>query len=500
VPFFLGSRPKPAIGLPYGEIPKQMVPKMFRSHKWAQASLLLDKVKSGEMSEEEYKRVIGWRAANVQIEIEGGGSRGGATGFQGVFRVTEDQAGAKEAVPLPNPKMLMWGTYFGPGTNILNNTADNIGDVLKALDRMEFVVWAGTHMTPAARYADLVLPLADMTLETRNIGGSVYGGFSNITFLPGVVPPQGEAKPDEWVYSELAWRLGVGEQYNRYYKPGDNWDEAWERYLKDEYQRASDELRAEGREVPDWESFTKRALINVDEYHDEPWHGYKDYIAGGKPFQTRSGQIEIFSYAAADESQRGQFQVDDYGRVLDNLPNDWRDLPPLPEYQKMYRGMDHPDVKRFPLFMMTSYPRYRLHSTFWNVPWMRGDCYRHALWISQADAQSRGIRDGDLALARNDKGRAILPAYVTPRLLPGVVVIHHGGWFQPDGQGVDWGCTPNTFITDPESPVTAPLVTNLVQVERYEGPVPDWVRDAHAEWAWSQPPGRSDRSSEPQRK
>jgi len=37
---------------------------------------------------------------------------------------------------------------------------------------------------------------------------------------------------------------------------------------------------------------------------------------------------------------------------------------------------------------------------------------------------------------------------------------------------VDWGCTPNLFLTDPESPVTPGHVSNLVQVKRYEGSVP----------------------------
>ena len=54
-------------------------------------------------------------------------------------------------------------------------------------------------------------------------------------------------------------------------------------------------------------------------------------------------------------------------------------------------------------------------------------------------------------------------------MMPGIVVIHHGGNYEPDKEGVDWGCTPNIFLTDPESPVTAPLVSNLVQVERFDG-------------------------------
>ncbi|MDE3077563.1 MAG: hypothetical protein KGJ86_19250, partial [Chloroflexota bacterium] len=68
----------------------------------------------------------------------------------------------------------------------------------------------------------------------------------------------------------------------------------------------------------------------------------------------------------------------------------------------------------------------------------------------------------------NNNGTAVLTAYVTSRVMPGIVVVHHGGWYQPDKDGVDWGATPNVFLGDSESPVTAPHVTNLVQIERYE--------------------------------
>jgi anaerobic dimethyl sulfoxide reductase subunit A len=465
VPLHLRFRHKPSVMLPYGDIPKKMVPKMYRSHKWAQMVLLLDKVRAGEMSVEEYKKVIGWRAGSLPkrpvSRVWAGGTAAG-----GIADSIEDNGTTQYEDPLPNPKMLLWGTYYGPGTNTLNNNADSTNDQLKALEKMEFVVWAGTQMATMARYADVVLPLAEMTLETRSIQTSGYGGFANYTFLPGVVLPQGEAKDDEWVYSELARRLGIGEQYNRYYKEK-NWEESWERYLQDEYRRVSKGLRKQGVKAPTWKKFTKSCLINVDEAYDEPWHGYKEFIEKEKPLRTRSGKIELYSYIVGDESQRGRLHFDDAGQLIDNLPNDWRDLPAIPAYQPIHRGMDHADVQRFPLFLLTSYPRYRNHSTFWNVPWLKGDCYRHAIWMNVADAQARGIKDGDLARVFNDKGVAAIPAYVTSRILPGVVVIHHGGWYEPDEKGVDWGCTPNIFLTDPESPVTAPSVTNLVQAERY---------------------------------
>ncbi|MBI2088793.1 MAG: molybdopterin-dependent oxidoreductase [Deltaproteobacteria bacterium] len=464
VPLHLRFRDKPSVLMPYGDIPRRMIPKMYRSHKWAQMVLLQDKVRSGEMSVEEYKRKIGWRTGPLPkrplSRVWAGGTAGGA-----IEDTIEDNGTATEET-LPNPKMMLWGTYYGPGTNTLNNNVDSTNDQLKALEKLEFVVWAGTQMASMARHADVIFPLTEMTLEQRTIQTAGYGGFANYTFLPGVVPPQGEARPDDWVYSELARRLGIGEQYNRYYKRG-NWDESWERYLRDEYRSCAKALRKQGVKAPQWRKFTKDCLINVDEAYDEPWHGYKSFIEGGKPLKTRSGKIELYSHIVGDESQRGKLHFDDHGQLIDNLPNDWRDLAPFAAYQPIYRGMDHADVKRFPLMLLSCYPRYRNHTTFWNIPWLRGDCYRHAIWMNAADAQARGIKDGDLVRIHNDKGVGVLPAYVTSRILPGMVVIHHGGNYEPDKDGVDWGCTPNIFFTDMESPVTAPAVTNLVEAERY---------------------------------
>ena len=440
VPFHMGTRAKPARMLPYGDIPRRMVPKMYRSHQWAQAVLLLDQVESGEMTVEEYKARVGWRAP--------------------------------ENLPLPNPKILLAGSTWLHNTRILNNAAMATSDSLAAMERMEFVLYMHSHMSPALYCADLILPVADQCLEDRRIyGGGTpgYGGFVNITWVPGVLEAPGEAKPAHWIFTQIARRLGIGDQYNRYYGEGDDWWESWDRYLNFEYDRMAEQLRSEGAAPPDWAGFKEQSLINVQELNEEPHHGYRYFTEEGKPLKTQTGKIELFNYLLADESARGKFHVDGFNRVIDDMPNDWRDLPPIPAYQPCYRGMEHEDLKRFPLMMLSCYPRYRNHSTFWNVPWLRGDAYRHACWLNVADAQARGIRDGDLVRVHNDKGVGVIPAYVTNRILPGVTVIHHGGWYEPDENGVDWGCTPNIFLTDPESPVTAPHVTNLVEVEKYTG-------------------------------
>ncbi|MDZ4344754.1 MAG: molybdopterin-dependent oxidoreductase, partial [Candidatus Binatia bacterium] len=285
VPLHLRFRNKPSVMLPYGEIPKRMVPKMYRSHKWAQMVLLLDKVNSGEMSLDEYKRVIGWRVGALP---KGPVSRvwSGLTEGTGAASAIEGN-GTNYDDALPNPKMLMWGTYYGSGTNTLNNNADSTNDQLKAMEKIEFVVWAGTQMGPSARFADMVLPLQDTTLETSCINTAGYGGFANYTYLPGVAESPGEAKNDEWVYSELARRLGIGEQYNQYYD-GENWEQAWGEYLEDEYRDLRQKLKKDGVKAPSWKKFKKDCLINVDEAFDEPYHGYRDFIEGGKPLKTKS--------------------------------------------------------------------------------------------------------------------------------------------------------------------------------------------------------------------
>ncbi len=450
VPFKIGTRMKPARMLPYGEIPKVRVPKMYRSHKWAQMVLLKEKVETGELSEQEYKAMIGWRAP--------------------------------EGLPLPSPKMLMGGGTWLHNTTTLNNAADSTNDHIKAADKMEFIVWMHSHMSPALWISDVILPVADQSLEDRKIwgGGSPgYGGFVDVTYVPGVIDPPGEAKPAHWIYTEIARRLGIGELYNTYCSEDGDWWEGWDKYLKYEYDRMVEELQAQGAKTPEWEEFKKNGLINVQELNEKPHHAYSDFIERGKPLQTHTGKIEIYSYAIGDESQRGKLPVDDFGRIVDNLPNDWRDLPPIPAYQPMYRGMDHGDVKSFPLFLLSAYSRYRNHTTFWNVPLLRGDCYRHAAWMNPADAEARGVRDGELVRVFNNKGVAVVPVYVTSRTMPGMIVIHHGGQYTPDADGVDWGCTPNIFFTDPESPVTAPLVSNLVQVEKFTGTVGGTSRVVH---------------------
>ena len=131
--------------------------------------------------------------------------------------------------------------------------------------------------------------------------------------------------------------------------------------------------------------------------------------------------------------------------------------------------MDDPLSEKYPIMLLTSHSRYRIHYVHWINPWLRNHVYRHRVWINSIDAMHRGIRDNDMILVYNDRGKVAMPAYVTNRIMPGVAVIHHGGNYEPDAQGVDRGAAANTLMGgDSDSNFTPARSTNLVQIEKLE--------------------------------
>ncbi|MFC1902178.1 molybdopterin-dependent oxidoreductase [Chloroflexota bacterium] len=419
------------------------VPKLFRSHNWAEAVLLLDKVRGGEISEKDYMKMVGWRA---------------------------DAAYLKDF----NPKFLFWGGGNKPHANNHVVTSCNSSNLqIKAIERMEFIVSMHSILTVSARYADIILPAQDWMWEEKNLTRSAsYGTFECINYCPEVVKPPGEVKAVIWLYTKIAEKLGIDPgKFFQYYTTDENWDDDWEKYHKDGYQNVAEYYKKKGINVPSWEEFTHGKFINCDELDEKPFTGWDEQIREGKPFRTESGKIELYSSYIDNEANRGKGEhYDTLGRLYDNLPADWGDMTPSPTYRAMPRGMDDPLTSKYPLFLLTSHSRYRVHYLFWEHPWLRNHVYRHSVWINAADAKARGIKDNDMIMVYNDRGRVVMPAYVTRRMMPGTVLLHAGGKVILDDSGIDFGGSPSTLLGGEFDSCLAPArATNLVQIEKYAG-------------------------------
>ena len=75
----------------------------------------------------------------------------------------------------------------------------------------------------------------------------------------------------------------------------------------------------------------------------------------------------------------------------------------------------------------------------------------------------------------SDRGEALMAAYVTSRMMPGTAAIHHGAWFQTNGEqaemnqfGQDMRGTPNILLDDAHLPhiLGALIIAGLVNVEK----------------------------------
>ena len=64
----------------------------------------------------------------------------------------------------------------------------------------------------AVRHADIVFPVSTF-LERSDIGGSAYDEY--LTPMRAALPPYGDSRTDFAIFSELAERLGFGDDYSQ---------------------------------------------------------------------------------------------------------------------------------------------------------------------------------------------------------------------------------------------------------------------------------------------
>jgi anaerobic dimethyl sulfoxide reductase subunit A len=313
--------------------------------------------------------------------------------------------------------------------NYLNQTG-NSNKAARALKKLDFLAVNELFMTAQARYADLLLPVtsaAERSDLTRPWPSGPY-----YTFINRALEPLGECKSDFDIVTEVAERLGIKD-----FNP----------YSEDEWLRMFIEKNPEtAAQITDYEKFKREGIHRVK--LQEPFVAFKEQIEDieGNPFPTPSGKIEIYSQRVAD--------------LTTPL------CPPIPKYMSTPEDRNDPLFKKYPLQLITPHPKNRVHSELYLVPWL-SEVEPHRAWINPVDANPRGIGDGDEIYVFNDRGKVAITAWVTERIIPGVICIFEGAWYAPDENGIDRGACANTLTNDAYSGGGASVMnTCLVQVDK----------------------------------
>ncbi len=313
--------------------------------------------------------------------------------------------------------------------NFLNQLG-NTNKAARALRGLEFLIVSELFMTPTARFADILLPVTH-TAERNDLTRPWPSG-PYYTFVNKAVEPLGECKSDLEIACELAQELGFKD-----YNP----------LSEEEWLKAFVEKNPETAEqIKDYDKFRREGIHRVK--LAEPIVAFKEQIEDpeNNPFPTPSGKIEIFSQRVAD---------------LNNPL-----CPPVPKYLSTWEDQNDPLTGKYPLQVLSPHAKNRVHSHLQKVDWLR-EIEPHRAWINPADAEPRGIRDRDEIYVFNDRGKLAITAWVTERIMPGVICIFEGAWYDPDEQGIDRGGCVNVLTKDAYSEGGASaLNTALVQASK----------------------------------
>ncbi|WP_131753463.1 molybdopterin-containing oxidoreductase family protein [Burkholderia vietnamiensis] len=279
-----------------------------------------------------------------------------------------------------------------------------------------FTVVLEHFQTDTVDFADIVLP-ATTQLEHLDIHKS-YGHTYVMANLP-AIPPVGEARPNTEIFRGIARSMGLDEPAL---------------YHSDE-EVAQAALRWDDPTLDsDWNTLKHAGWVKL-KLADAP------FANGG--FRTPSGKCEFHS---ARLEQMG--------------------LDPVPDYLPPYESAEaSPELAaRYPLAMISPPARHFLNSTFVNVESLRNTEGEPHLDIHPADAESRGIGDGDMVRIFNDRGSMQAVARVTDRARAGLVVGLSIWWKKLSADGRNANEVTSQALTDLGNSAT--FYDCLVEVER----------------------------------
>jgi biotin/methionine sulfoxide reductase len=302
-----------------------------------------------------------------------------------------------------------------------------------------------------AKHADIVLPVTT-SFERNDLACTPRD--DHLIAMHRLVTPVGEARDDYAIFAGIAERLGVGEAFTE-----GRSEEDWLRWL---YNVTRQRAAAQDIDMPEFTDFWAEGVFRLPPQL-EPQVLMADFRAdpAGAALRTPSGKIEIFSETIAS------FGYDD--------------CPGHPAWLEPAEWLGAPLSKRYPLHLVSNQPAAKLHSQFDLGPHCEEARVggREVLRLHPADAGPRGIATGDLVRVFNDRGACLAAALVTEDVMPGVVVLPTGAWYDPLEPGVpgtlELHGNPNVLTLDKGSSrlAQAPVAHScLVEVERLAGEAP----------------------------
>jgi len=298
-------------------------------------------------------------------------------------------AGTTTAEPVPTPYPIK--AAFLNTSNFISNfpNQNKIEQELFSEDNLEFVVVADMIPTDTTAYADIILPVTHW-FENDDVVGGIH---PFLLIQEKALESPYECKSDFEIFQLLAEEMGYGEYFQ-----GTSKD-----YVDEVVAQMAKVLGEAGAAAID--AFKEAGAVRLFPY---PYVAFRD-----RQFMTPTGRMEFYAE-----------------KVIVNFPNTSpatgipvsMGVNPLPHFEPPAEAWpENPLYEKYPLVNYQEHSRWRVHSQWFGVPWLRELDPEPVVKLNPEDAETRGLKTGDYAEVFNDRGHAVFKVIVTEGVRKGMV-------------------------------------------------------------------------------
>jgi len=312
----------------------------------------------------------------------------------------------------PDIKLIYWA-----GGNPFHHHQD-LNRLVKAWQKPNTIIVNEIWWNSQARHADIIFP-ANTALERNDL--MLNPRDPTIVANKKAMKSFKNSKTDYEIFSGLAKKLGFLESFTE-----DKSELDWIKFIWNNSAKA----HQKNISFPSFEEFwekgyfelpsPKNEKIMFDDFRKDPVNF---------PLNTPSGKIEISSETISN------FQLSDcFSHPYWFEPYEWLG-----------------NIDEYPLHLISNQPTHRLHSQLDNAANSQNSKIngKEPVMINTSDALKRDIKGGDIVMLFNKRGRVLAGANISDSVMPGVVVLSTGAWFDPDyALNIERHGNPNVLTKD----------------------------------------------------
>ena len=283
----------------------------------------------------------------------------------------------------PYPIKVLWNASGNP----VSDYCDSNKWLKTILPKVDLFVCTEITETDTTDLADIVLPVCHW-FECFDVAGKC--GAPYIFYREKAAEPQFESKSEADILRALAPKVGIA----------NIWGNDDKELAREIFKRSTAIVGSGSKSA--FDEMIETGFVAVT-----PAKAYP-----GAPVYSASGRYDLYHdtpypFYATDK---------DVATHWDYLPT-WE-----PQNE-----IDNAELrKKYPFSVMNSHPRWRVHSSFYEVPWLQEIAGEPIVQMNPKDAAAKGLSDGDIVRVFNDRGEVGLKLVLSEGIQPGSLDIPKG--------------------------------------------------------------------------